>query len=155
MTRTKQGLHRGLGHGLIAAGLAGAAALGVGVLSGPAVHADAAVVEAAEVASPKLVVVKFHADWCGKCRAMEGPMTKARLALTEEPVLFVRFDFTDESTARQSEYLASLTGYDSVWETHMRKTGFSILVDADTGNMVAELRTPDEAAIESAIREHL
>ncbi|MEO1535724.1 MAG: hypothetical protein AAFS11_09230, partial [Planctomycetota bacterium] len=67
----------------------------------------------------------------------------------------VTFDFTDQSTARQAEFLASLTGYEAIWETYERRTGFSILVNAETGEMLGEMRTPDAAAIEAAIREHL
>lgn len=145
----------GTGRGLIGAGVLAAAAMDVGVLAGPVAQAEAVAFASAEVASPRLVVVKYHANWCGKCRAMEQPLAAARLALIEEPVLFVTYDFTDESTARQSEYLASLIGYDHVWETHMRRTGFAVVVNAETGEMLAEIKTPDEAAIESAIREHL
>lgn len=143
------------GRGILAAGVVGAAVLGIGGLHGPVVEADAAVSAAAEVAAPKLVVVKFHADWCGKCRAMAAPLTKARSALIDEAVLFVTFDFTDQSTALQSEYLASLTGYETIWDTYERRTGFSLVLNADTGEVLAELRTPDAAAIETSIREHL
>lgn len=143
----------GIARGLLAAGVFGAAAVGVGLMTSPAAQAEAVV--RAEVASPKVVAVKLHADWCGKCRAMEGPLRAARAALVDEPVLFVTFDFTDQSTAKQAEFLASLTGYEAIWETYERRTGFSILVNAETGEMLGEVRTPDAAAIEAAIREHL
>ncbi len=145
----------GLARALVVAGVLGVSAVGVGVLTAPAARATTGSLAAADVAAPKLVVVKFHADWCGKCRAMEVPLTRARAALVDEPVLFVRFDFTDQSTARQSEFLASVTGYEAMWGQYERRTGFSILVNAATGELLEELDTPDEAAIETAIRAHL
>ncbi|MEO0631483.1 MAG: thioredoxin domain-containing protein [Planctomycetota bacterium] len=144
----------GFGRLMASVGVASVAALGIGALTTPALQAEAGLI-AVEAEAPKLVVMKFHADWCGRCRAMEAPTTQARAALVDEPVLFVTLDFTDQSTARQAEFLASVTGYETVWETYERQTGFSLVVNADTGEVVTELRTPDAAAIESAIREHL
>ncbi|MEL6498852.1 MAG: thioredoxin domain-containing protein [Planctomycetota bacterium] len=145
----------GSGRRLLAAGVVVAGGLGLGTLGTPVVRAEGRALAAAEVESPKLVVVKFHADWCGRCRAMEGPTAEARGALVDEPVLFVKFDFTDQSKARQSEFLASVTGFEAVWDTYERQTGFSLVVNAETGEVVTELRTPDAAAIEASIREHL
>ncbi|MEO1718091.1 MAG: thioredoxin domain-containing protein [Planctomycetota bacterium] len=144
----------GFGRLVASVGVAGAAALGVGTMATPALQAEAGVV-AAEAEAPKLIVMKFHADWCGRCRAMEAPTTQARAALVDEPVLFVTFDFTDQSTARQAEFLANVTGYETVWGTYERQTGFSLVVNTESGEVVTELRTPDAAAIEASIREHL
>ena len=86
---------------------------------------------------------------------MEAPTTQARAALVDEPVLFVTFDFTDQSTARQAEFLANVTGYETVWGTYERQTGFSLVVNTESGEVVTELRTPAAAAIEASLREHL
>jgi thiol-disulfide isomerase/thioredoxin len=138
---------------LMIAGAIGATGLGVfGFGSQPASASVGAVSAVSEVAAPKLLVVKYHADWCGKCKAMQAPLETARAAVADEPVLFVTFDFTDTTRAKQSEYLASVLGFDDAWGQYERQTGFGLLVDPASGKVVGELRSPDAAAIESAIR---
>lgn len=137
-----------------AVGLIGVPVLGAG-LGGLGLASASETASLVEATMPKLVIVKFHADWCGKCKAMKSPLDSARRSLIEEPVLFVTYDFTDESKARQAEYLASVLGQDEVWSEYERRTGFALIVNPDTGEVVGELKTPDAEAIESAVRMHL
>lgn len=130
---------------LMAAGVLGlpmlaAGAAGLGVMS--SASASERVVAQAEATMPKLVVVKFHADWCGKCEQMAEPLAEARRGLIEEPVLFVTYDFTDEVTARQAEYLASVLEQNEIWAEHERRTGFVLLVEPLTNAVLAAF-TPD------------
>lgn len=140
---------------LMIAGAAGAGGFGLFGFGSQTASASSVAAAVSEVAAPKLLVVKYHADWCGKCKAMEAPFETARAALAEEPVLFVTFDFTDTTHAKQSEYLASVLGFDDAWGQYERQTGFGLIVDPASGKVVGELRSADAGAIESAIRKAL
>ncbi|MEO1584679.1 MAG: thioredoxin family protein [Planctomycetota bacterium] len=145
----RTGSRMGMAAGLLALPIVG---VGLGVIGTTGVAGAAETELRAAAAMPKLVVAKFHADWCGKCRAMAEPLDAARRALIEEPVLFVTYDFTDESTSRQAEYLASVLGQSDVWDEYGRRTGFALLINPETGEVVSRLGTPDADAIESAVR---
>ncbi|MEM9167729.1 MAG: thioredoxin domain-containing protein [Planctomycetota bacterium] len=108
-----------------------------------------------EAEAPKLLVVKFHADWCGKCKALSQPLIDARANVVDKPVLFIEMDFTDRNTSRQSEFLASVAGLESTWAEYERRTGFALLIDASSGSLLEMLSDPDAQAITDAINKHL
>lgn len=94
--------------------------------------------------APELIAVKFHADWCGSCKAMGPSFIDLRNKFDDRPVLFVRFDFTSASDRVQSEYHAAALGLDSVWDEYGNKTGFILLIDADTKRIIDKLGPSDD-----------
>lgn len=81
---------------------------------------------------PKVIAVKFHADWCGYCKAMGGVFEEMQAKFDQQPVLWVTFDQTRENNRKQSGYLAHALGLDDIWAEHGGKTGFILLLDAQT-----------------------
>lgn len=108
-----------------------------------------------EAEAPTLLVVKFHADWCGKCRALSQPLADAKDQLAGEPVLFLELDFTDSTSSKQSEYLASIAGLGETWTEYERRTGFGLLVEPGTGTVLTMLGEPNADAIVKAVKNHL
>lgn len=51
-----------------------------------------------KVNSPDLLVVKFHADWCGSCIAMVPAFEDVQTKFDNENISFVKLDFTDSIT---------------------------------------------------------
>ena len=106
---------------------------------------------------PQLIAVKFHADWCGWCKAMGPIFTEMHQKYEAEPVLYVQLDQTTQARARQARYLASALGLEKVWKEYGGKTGFILLIDAKTKAVVAKL-TKDQnlkqmgAALQDAVK---
>jgi thiol-disulfide isomerase/thioredoxin len=67
-----------------------------------------------ENTQPELMVVKFHADWCGSCRTLGPVLTDLTNKLDGKPVLFVKLDFTNNTSKHQTKLLASSLGIEKI-----------------------------------------
>lgn len=130
--------------------------LGVGVSVVSASGSGAGVAEVASPRAPKLMVIKIHADWCPHCKSLNEPFDAARTALGQEPVLFVKFDNTNDQTKAQTELLFAALGLDGLWDAHGSKNGYIIVVDGASREVVETFKGGTKAdAIQSAIRARL
>jgi thiol-disulfide isomerase/thioredoxin len=92
-------------------------------------------------AKPAVYGVLFYADWCGSCKALDPKITRAReeAKLDEQDVLFVRLDLTDDTTKHQAAMMAAVMGISDLYESNSGKTGFMLLIDAESGEKLAQL----------------
>ena len=88
--------------------------------------------------APKLVLAKFHADWCPHCRVLNPVFDHVQKEQAEGSVLFVRIDRTNKANARQAEFLTAELGLGQHWKKFGKRTGLVVLFDAETGRVVEE-----------------
>jgi thiol:disulfide interchange protein len=102
--------------------------------------------------APSLLVVAFHAEWCGKCKVL-GPKVMGDVAPAfRTDVLFVKLDLTDKDSP-QAEYMLAALGLGDLWAEHAGKTGFALIVDPDTKKVVGTLRSDESADdLKSAVK---
>ncbi len=102
---------------------------------------------AKEADKPEVLAVLFYADWCGSCKILDPEVAKARSEadLDNQPVVFVRLDLTDETTRYQAGLLASSLGLEEVYTDYGSATGFMLLVDADSKDVLATLKKSMDA----------
>lgn len=93
----------------------------------------------AQSASPKLLAVKFHADWCAACQRMGKATTHLKNRLDGRSVLFVTLDMTHKSKKRRARFLASALGLQSVWRRYHHQTGMILIIRRKTKKVVARL----------------
>jgi thiol-disulfide isomerase/thioredoxin len=108
-----------------------AAACGAMVAGCPAATASAEL--------PRIIAVKFHADWCGYCKAMGQVFEELQAKFDTQPVLYVTLDLTREFDRGQAKYLAHAMGLADIWAEHGGKTGFILLIDGKTRAVIARL----------------
>ncbi|MEM9346180.1 MAG: thioredoxin domain-containing protein [Planctomycetota bacterium] len=77
-------------------------------------------------------VLKFHADWCGRCKAMNPVYDSLVEGFDDEPVGFVKVDVTNKTKAKASEKMLKELGLDKIWADNKGRNGFILLVDAET-----------------------
>ena len=91
-----------------------------------------------DVKETKLYALKFHADYCGSCKALTPSLKELDAKLEGEEVEFVVFDFTSAETKEESEKMASKLGVSKIYSNN-QATGFVLLVDADSKETLAKL----------------
>jgi thiol-disulfide isomerase/thioredoxin len=91
-----------------------------------------------------VIAVYMYADWCSACQNIKPKMAKAEREFENEPILFTKMDMTDDFTAHQSKLLASRIGVLDIFEKNEGKTGFVLLVDANTNEILDRITTDDD-----------
>jgi len=89
--------------------------------------------------APKIIAIKFHADWCGFCKAMGSTFEELQAKFDTLPVLYLVLDHTREYNRKQSAYLAYALDLADVWAEFGGKTGFILLINAKTKQVVTKL----------------
>jgi len=108
------------------------------------------------VDSPKLMVVKFHADWCKSCRLMGPVFEDLQDKIDGSAVLFVKLDFTNNQTKHQAKMLGTGLGIGAVLKKNQRRTGFILIIDATTKKVLKKLTKDDDIyAMETQIKAFL
>lgn len=119
--------------------ISGLVMAGLMVLSTAGTRVAAEDAASAKAAEPNVVAIKFHADWCGTCKAMGPLFSDLANKLDGEPVLFVEIDLTNQTTTRQAQFMLAALGAGDLWATYGGKTGFILLLDGQTREVVGKL----------------
>lgn len=122
---------------LLALGVAPAALSLTGCSQSPEYTAQPATVRDAQV-----VAVKFHADWCGACKQLDGPVGELKSAYKGRPVKFLTVDLTNDSTKESSRRMLEQYNLDGLMDSY-KATGYVLLIDAGTGAVITRLTTAD------------
>ncbi|MEM1115655.1 MAG: thioredoxin domain-containing protein [Bacteroidota bacterium] len=107
----------------------------------PASGSDAPPADDAEV-----YAVVFYADWCGNCRILDPKVMEVWPSFADEPIQMVKLDFTDAETTEAAEALAAEHGLSDVLAADAGKTGFIVLVDAESGEEVDRIGARDSVS---------
>ena len=102
---------------------------------------------------PKVLALTFYADWCGSCKVLDPRLNAASADLAALPVAFVTLDQTNADARRRSAALAKEGGYTEVYRANEGKTGFVLLLHAESKEVLGTLTSADsEATIVRKVR---
>jgi len=94
----------------------------------------------------KLLAVSFYADWCPVCKAIGPSVMDLQGKLKDQPVKFLKFDFTNDETKSKTAELAKSMGLTDVLNSS-NSTGYVLLLNPATKKEVGKLtrgQTSDE-----------
>lgn len=94
----------------------------------------------------KLMILKFHADWCGSCKVIAPVLKDLKGQLSDRPIVFIELDFTNNETKHQVSLLASDLAISEIVNAN-KGTGFLLVVDSKTKTVKGKL-TKDQSAKE-------
>ena len=87
---------------------------------------------------PRLVAVKFQADGCPFAAAVEPVFLELAEKYCGKPIIFTRFDLTNEAKRQQSRNLACGLGIEGICEGPYQ-SGMIKLIDRQNGEVLATL----------------
>ncbi len=132
---------------LLFIGILAAGAVGFG-LFGRTGATEAAYVLAEK---PEIIAATFSSAWCSSCKILEPRLETVVPDFADKPVKFVKLDFTLGQRGAVAEK-AKREGLGDVYPDYKGATGFTLLVDADTGEVVDSLTIRhSEKAMRTAI----
>lgn len=103
-----------------------------------------------------VIGVKMDAEWCGKCQVMNPKLDNVMPEFKDDDILFVKFNMTDEFTIKQAGLLAERMNLKSLFEEHKGSTGYMVLLDAGSGEVLNTLQSDlSEEELISSIRSAL
>ncbi|MEX0771236.1 MAG: thioredoxin family protein [Balneolaceae bacterium] len=91
--------------------------------------------------SPALIGVKMDAEWCPKCKVMNPKLEEVMPEFQGEDILFLKFNMTDDFTIYQTSLLAKRLGLTELFEQHKGQTGYMVIVDAHTHEVIKRLNS--------------
>ena len=103
------------------------------------------------LATQEVYALKFHADWCPKCKSLKPVYDAVVKSFSDKPVGFIKLDVTDETKTKQSGETMKELGLEAIWAKNKGKNGFIMLVDAETKESIKVLKagTTEEQATEA------
>lgn len=99
-------------------------------------------VDAAFDGTPEIIAASFVSAWCASCKILEPRLAKAMPAFAEAPVKFEALDFTFGATPELAERAAA-DGYAVVYARYAGATGFTLLIDRQSGEVLDKLTMSD------------
>jgi thiol-disulfide isomerase/thioredoxin len=108
------------------------------------------------VKSPKVIVIKYEAEWCHACRELDKITPAMHKEMEDEPVLFLTLDITDEEAIKQSSLHAAALGIQEDYKKMEGRTGLINVLDAKTKKRLTQLNMTHSAKEMAAmIREQI
>lgn len=107
--------------------------------------------EYAYAEKPEIIAATFSSAWCSACKILEPRLKAVVPEFADQPVKFVKLDFTLGQRGAVAEK-AEREGLAHIYPDYKGATGFTLLIDADTGEIVDSLTIKhSQAAMRAAI----
>jgi len=106
--------------------------------------------------SPKLIVVKYDAEWCYACRELDKITPALHKTMANESVLFLTLDITDDKSIKQAGLHAAALGIQEDFKKMEGRTGLINVLDGKTKKRLTQLNMTHSAEeMGTMIREHI
>lgn len=87
---------------------------------------------------PQIVAATFYSTWCASCKILEPRLSDVIPDFADKPVKFVEFDFTF-GQRKEIQDQAAREGLGQIYPQFEGATGFTLLVDKETGEIIDTL----------------
>ncbi len=84
---------------------------------------------------PEIIAATFSSAWCSSCKILKPRLAEVIPDFADKPVKFVEFDFT-LGQRDEIQKQAEAEGLADIYPRFKGATGFTLLVDNDTGEII-------------------
>ena len=106
----------------------------------------------AKLASPDIIAVRVRHDMCPFCKKFDPQFPKL-IRQTNESVLFVTLDLTNESTQQQAALLVGALGLKKLWPGDMSQMGTITFVDGTSKEIISSMHMVGTKEVKAALNE--
>lgn len=104
---------------------------------------------------PEVIAATFESAWCSACKILKPRLAEVIPEFAGQPVKFVSLDFTF-GQRDEVERQAAAEGLAEIYPRFKGATGFTLLVDRDTGEIIDSLTIDyDKKAMRTAIAQSI
>lgn len=104
---------------------------------------------------PEIIAATFESAWCSACKILKPRLAEVIPDFADKPVKFVSLDFTFGQRG-DIERQAEAEGLGDIYPRFKGATGFTLLVDSDTGEIIDSLTVNhSKQAMRAAIAQSL
>jgi thiol:disulfide interchange protein len=93
-----------------------------------------------------VIALVFKADWCTACRVLEPKLMTVMPQVAAQPIRFVMLDQTDADARRAAATEARALGVAELYAAREGQTGYVLLVDASTKEVLGQIGSTDSVA---------
>ncbi|MBT8472912.1 MAG: thioredoxin [Marinicaulis sp.] len=104
---------------------------------------------------PEVIAATFASAWCSSCKILKPRLADVIPEFSDKPVKFIEFDFTFGQRDEIDEQAAQ-EGVSDLYKDYKGATGFTLLIDKDTGEILDSLTMNHSSkAMRSAIAQSI
>ncbi|RZO67324.1 MAG: thioredoxin [Parvularculaceae bacterium] len=85
--------------------------------------------------SPEVIAVTFSSAWCASCKILKPRLARVIPAYEDKPIQFLDLDFT-LGRKKALRRTAVQYGFEAIFDELAGATGFTLLIDHDTGEII-------------------
>lgn len=98
---------------------------------------ESAAKSTASTSKKDVLLVKYHADWCGSCKTLTPMLKDLNRKLKGKNTTYVELNLTDENTTSNAKATAAKLGLAPL--DAKQKTGFVAIIDANSKKLLGKL----------------
>ncbi|MGF1657097.1 MAG: hypothetical protein ACFCU3_08985 [Verrucomicrobiales bacterium] len=94
---------------------------------------------AEQAQKPQVIGLMLYSDTCASCQVLDPKIEAAKADFKDQALLFATLDHSNDGSKQQASLLAHALGLGELYKAQEKASGFMLLVNAESGEVLATL----------------